>query len=186
MLTTNATNTKAPGTIGTFFDSLSGTDAAPLPKRFAELKKRLISTPEDEINLVAGWKRLLVELKENNPKWAERGNTVRLSRLRHQRSFHACSQNIPVISYRDLIHGDNNSAAAKSVLGCGSVIIKGAVSRETALAWKEAIREYIKQNPKAKGRLARNVVPRLSGLTTHPRQATQNTIPKYGPRMCSL
>lgn len=76
MSSMNAINAKAPGTIGAYFDSLSGNDTSPLPKRFAELKRRLIANKQDEDNLVAGWRRLLVELKASNPVWAEKGTMV--------------------------------------------------------------------------------------------------------------
>ena len=63
-------------------------------------------------------------------------------------------QNIPQVNYKDLIEGDNNSDAAKAIRECGNVVVKGAVDQETALAWKEGIRDYIKQNPGVKGNIS--------------------------------
>jgi hypothetical protein len=60
-------------------------------------------------------------------------------------------QNVPQVKYDDLIEGDNTSAAAKAIRDCGSVVVKGAVDRETALVWKEDLRDYIEKNPGVKG-----------------------------------
>lgn len=81
MSSMNALNAKAPGTIGAYFESLSAKDSAPLPERFAKLKRSLVATKEDELQLVAGWKRLLAELKVKNPIWAQKGPAVRSLRL---------------------------------------------------------------------------------------------------------
>ncbi|KAF9462300.1 hypothetical protein BDZ94DRAFT_1309772 [Collybia nuda] len=127
-------NAKPPGTIGAFFTSLSGADTVPLPQKYADLKRKLVPDEKAERQLEAGWKRLLAVLKENNPKWAEKGTA-----------------NIPEVAFQELISGDNDSPAARSVKDCGVVIVKGVVDEELALSWKESVREYVKTNPKAKG-----------------------------------
>lgn len=50
-----------------------------------------------------------------------------------------------------MIEGGNASTAARAIRDCGTVVIKDAVDREIALAWKESLREYIKKNPSVKG-----------------------------------
>ncbi|RXW18802.1 hypothetical protein EST38_g7055 [Candolleomyces aberdarensis] len=159
MFQMSTVNKKREGDIASLFTSLSGEKDDSLPKRYSDLKKRLINSPEAEQSLVNGWKRLLAFLRENNPMWAEKGTT-----------------NIPQVRYDDLIEGNNTSAAARAIRDCGSVIVKGAVDRESALAWKEGLREYIKKNPEVKGFPANNKqvfeiywTPSQIAARTHPR-----------------
>lgn len=82
MFQMSTVNKKREGDIASFFTSLSGEKDDSLPKRYSDLKKRLINGPEAERSLVSGWRRLLAYLREHNPKWAETGTEV---------DFRACS-----------------------------------------------------------------------------------------------
>jgi Protein of unknown function (DUF1479) len=57
-----STTTKEVGDISSVFPSLSGKAQEPLPPRFSDLKKRLISGNEDAVK--ASWQRLLVSLRD--------------------------------------------------------------------------------------------------------------------------
>jgi hypothetical protein len=151
-------NAKPPGTIGAFFDSLSGKETAPLPQKYADLKRKLVPDDESAKRLEEGWKRLLAYLKEANPKWAEKG-----------------TENIPQVPYEALVNGDNDSAAARLVKDCGVVVVKGVVDEKVALDWKESIREYVKTNPQAKGFPEHN--PQVFDLFWTPAQIEARTHP---------
>ncbi|RXW15535.1 hypothetical protein EST38_g10318 [Candolleomyces aberdarensis] len=159
MFQVSVVNKKQEGNISAFWKSLNGDKEDALPKRYSDLKRKLVSTPEAERSLVEGWRSILASLKENNPKWAAKG-----------------VDNIPQVNYKDLIEGDNNSAVAKAIRECGNVVIKGAVDQETALAWKEGIREYIKKNPGVKGFPAHD--PQVFELYWTPSQIAARTHPR--------
>lgn len=76
MFQVGVVNKKQEGNISAFWKSLNGDKEDALPKRYSDLKKKLVSTPEAERSLVEGWKSILASLKENNPKWAAKGVDV--------------------------------------------------------------------------------------------------------------
>ncbi|KAF8588742.1 DUF1479-domain-containing protein [Ramaria rubella] len=127
-------DSKAPGTIASLFDSLTGAEVTPLPQRFADLKRKLVPTPEAERALERGWERLLDELMVMNNVWADKG-----------------TENIPCIAYEELVGSDNASVAAQAVRACGTVVVKRVVDENVAVGWMEGIRDYVKKNPGVKG-----------------------------------
>ncbi|KAF1966340.1 DUF1479-domain-containing protein [Bimuria novae-zelandiae CBS 107.79] len=126
---TQATSKRA-GDISDAFTSLSGQRFSPLAAEYADLKTRLIRGNEDAIRL--SWERLLQDLREEIPLIVEKGSKV-----------------IPEIDFKDIDNAPEefNEALRKR----GVAVVRGVVSEEEALGWKESLREYIKANPQTKG-----------------------------------
>lgn len=121
---------KRAGDISDAFASLSGQDFTPLSPEYAQLKGRLIKGNEDAIR--QSWDRLLKVLKEEIPLIVEKGSKI-----------------IPEIQFEDI---DNASEEFnKELRKRGVAVIRGVVSEEEALGWKDSLREYIKANPQTKG-----------------------------------
>ncbi|KAF5363227.1 hypothetical protein D9758_008386 [Tetrapyrgos nigripes] len=113
---------KAEGDIGSFFSSL-GADAVDLPPRFMGLKRELWNE-----NLVDAWRDVLKELEGRTDEIISKGNQI-----------------IPQISYADLSRGLSEEQE-RQVRKTGVIIVKGAVPKEEALVWKQAIRDYAVEN----------------------------------------
>ena len=122
---------KRAGDISDAFASLSGQDFKPLSPEYADLKQRLIRGHENQVR--ESWERLLRDLREEIPLILELGSKV-----------------IPEINFKDLDHASDtfNSELRKR----GVAVVRGVVSEEEALQWKEDLREYIRQNPQTKGK----------------------------------
>ncbi|KAI0941545.1 hypothetical protein AcW1_003415 [Taiwanofungus camphoratus] len=128
---------KEEGTIMDVFGGLSG-EALPLPPRFAALKKEICKDPE---GMVQSWRGILKELEDAVEEVARKGADM-----------------IPKVSFADVTKG-LSSKQEKDIKSTGVVIIKGGVSREEALAWKQSIRNYIRANEdKVKGGPPDNIV----------------------------
>ncbi|USP79064.1 hypothetical protein yc1106_06338 [Curvularia clavata] len=120
---------KRAGDISDAFASLSGQEFKPLAPEYADLKAHLIRGHEDEVR--ESWNRLLRTLREEIPQIAELG-----------------SKAIPDIDFKDI---DNAPEAFSSQLReRGVAVVRGVVSEQEALQWKEDVREYIRQNPQTK------------------------------------
>jgi hypothetical protein len=121
---------KRAGDISDAFASLSGQQFAPLSEEYAHLKTRLIKGHEDAIR--QSWERLLKDLREEIPLIVEKGSKI-----------------IPEINFKDI---DNAPEEFSSELKKrGVAVVRGVVSEQEALSWKESLREYIKANPQTKG-----------------------------------
>ncbi|EUC40996.1 hypothetical protein COCMIDRAFT_107347 [Bipolaris oryzae ATCC 44560] len=117
------------GDISDAFASLSGHDFKPLTPEYADLKARLIRGHESEVR--DSWDRLLRNLRDEIPRIAEQGSKV-----------------IPEIDFKDI---DNAPEVFSSQLReRGVAVVRGVVSEQQALQWKEDLREYIRQNPQTK------------------------------------
>ncbi|KAI9745225.1 MAG: hypothetical protein M1818_001503 [Claussenomyces sp. TS43310] len=126
-----AAKEKKEGDISSVFASLSGEAALPLDPRFADIKRRLIGGHEDAIR--ASWRTLLLVLRDEIKLIAAAGPSV-----------------IQEIAFADI---DSTSAAdsfAHELRKRGAAVIRGVVSQETALGWKEDIRSYLRANPHTK------------------------------------
>jgi hypothetical protein len=121
---------KRSGDISDAFVSLSGQQFKPLPPEYADLKRRLIHGHEDQIR--DSWERLLRDLREEIPHIVELGSKV-----------------IPEINFEDLDKPSEHFSDALRKRGVA--VVRGVVSEEQALQWKEDLKEYIKQNPQTKG-----------------------------------
>ena len=118
------------GDISDSFASLSGLKFTALDNRYAQLKKRLISGREDEIQ--ASWNRLLEAIRKEVPV------------IEHERS-----NIIPQIDFKDI---DNPPKQfVKEHKKRGVAVIRNVLPREEALKLKDELRDYIKANPKTKG-----------------------------------
>ncbi|KAI9810600.1 MAG: hypothetical protein M1827_006162 [Pycnora praestabilis] len=120
---------KKEGDISSVFVSLSGQQFEPLPKRFAELKERLIQGHEDR--LWNSWQRLLNVLREEVATIEQLGSSI-----------------IPQIDFQDL---RNPSESFKSEhKKRGVAVIRSVLPVQMALEYKEHIREYLRMNPQTK------------------------------------
>ena len=121
---------KRAGDISDAFASLSGQQFAPLSEEYAHLKTRLIKGNEEAIR--QSWERLLNDLREEIPLIVEKGSKI-----------------IPEINFKDI---DNAPEEFSSELKKrGVAVVRGVVSEQEALGWKESLQEYIKANPQTKG-----------------------------------
>lgn len=123
---------KKEGDISSVFPSLSGAAAVPLPPRFSDLKKELVSSPEARERLASSWTDLLNELREGASEIQSRGNEV-----------------IPEVSFAELERG--GEAWKDEVRKRGSVVIRDVVDDAEALGWKKQVLEYVGENPQVKG-----------------------------------
>jgi hypothetical protein len=121
---------KRAGDISDAFASLSGQKFVPLAPEYADLKSRLINGHENEVR--ESWDRLLRHLREEIPLIVELGSKV-----------------IPEIDFKDLDHA--SEAFSNDLRERGVAVVRGVVSEDEALQWKEDLREYIRQNPQTKG-----------------------------------
>lgn len=119
------------GDISSVFASLSGTKARPLDPRFADIKLGLIAGHEDEI--VASWKRLLLILRDEIEMIATGGPKV-----------------IPDIPFGNISSAAAVASFAPELKKRGVAVIRGVVSEDTALGWKEGIKRYVRANPQTK------------------------------------
>lgn len=122
---------RAEGDISSVFASLSGNAAPPLPSRFATIKQDLIHGHAPE--LTASWTRLLSVLRKEIEIISSAGSSI-----------------IPEIEYSEIRNHSRIHGFSKGLKKRGAAIVRGVVSEDTALGWKEEIREYIRQNPSTK------------------------------------
>ena len=140
-------DSRRAGDISDAFASLSGQQFAPLSAEYADLKARLIKGNEEAIR--QSWERLLNDLREEIPLIAEKGSKI-----------------IPEIDFKDIDNAPEDFSSELKKRGVA--VVRGVVSEQEALDWKESLREYIKANPQTKGAYYMAVVPSeaTSRLTT--------------------
>ncbi|KAL1612171.1 hypothetical protein SLS60_000395 [Paraconiothyrium brasiliense] len=126
---------KRAGDISDAFASLSGQQFVPLAPEYADLKARLIKGNEEAIR--QSWERLLKDLREEIPLIVEKGSKI-----------------IPEIDFKDIDHAPEDFS--KELRKRGVAVVRGVVSEQEALGWKESLREYIKANPQTKAFPAEN------------------------------
>lgn len=119
------------GNISDAFSSLSGGEPAPLPPRYASIKTQLIAGREQEVT--ASFKRLLRLLRAEVKTISSLGSAI-----------------IPEINFHDITNHSRVHAFEKGLRKRGVAVIRGVVSEEEALGWKQDIKEYIRQNPQTK------------------------------------
>lgn len=118
------------GDISDAFASLSGQQFTPLSPEYADLKARLIKGNEEAVR--QSWERLLEDLREEIPLIVEKGSRV-----------------IPEINFADIDNAPEDFS--KELRNRGVAVVRGVVSEQEALGWKESLREYIRANPQTKG-----------------------------------
>lgn len=126
---------KAAGDISAVFPSLRGGEANPLPLRFRDVKKRLVQGHEDRLQ--ASWHILLAELRHDIEVIKAEGSSI-----------------IPEISFSDVKYNQIESMTTfrDKLKTRGVAIIRGVITEQEALGWKELLRRYIQTNPSTKGR----------------------------------
>jgi len=122
---------KKEGDISSVFTSLNGAKSQPLPPRFAALKSQLIAGHEDAVN--ASFKRLLSTLRSEIKTIAQAGSTI-----------------VPEIDFEDIGNHSRVQAFEKGLKKRGVAVIRGVVSEEEALKWKEEVTDYVRRNPQTK------------------------------------
>lgn len=130
-MTSQVKTAKKEGDISSVFVSLSGASATPLPERFANIKRNLISGNENHVR--ASWYRLLERLAVENEIVSRQGPAV-----------------IPQINFRDLSKPPNEFI--NEVKKRGVAVVKGVVPEDEARAYKTEVEEYVKANPGTKGK----------------------------------
>ena len=124
---------KPVGDISSVFPSLSGAVSAPLPPRFADLKRQLIHGHEDQLR--DSWQRLLAKLREETEVIKALGSRV-----------------VPELSFRDLDNVEKRTTFRDELRNRGVAVIRGVVAEQEALDWKELTKRYIQNNPTTKGK----------------------------------
>ena len=131
---TSASRGRGPrkeGDISSVFASLSGTEAIPLPARFASIKQSLLLPHAPAI--VASWSRLLSSLRSEINEIATAGSDI-----------------IPSIDFEESHNHSRVQPFANSLRKRGVAIIRGVVQEEQALGWKSEIKDYLIANPQTK------------------------------------
>ncbi len=126
----NLTTSKKEGDISSVFASLSGKAPAPLPARFADVKRKLIQGREQKIR--KSWDRLLKALEKQVKQVEELGSAI-----------------IPSVRY-DELH-DKLPEFQKDLKERGAGVIRGVIPQDEARAYKSDLEEYIKANPSTRG-----------------------------------
>lgn len=112
--------TKRTGDISDSFVSLSGGEQAPLPDRFRQLKLDLVRDREKDI--IAGWKRLLRTLREENEIIDSKGTAV-----------------IPQVEFSDLDSG-LDSKVKEEIKKRGVVVVNGVIPERKREDIRSALR----------------------------------------------
>jgi hypothetical protein len=135
-----ATSNRGEGSssIATAFASLSAADAT-LSPRFVDLKRNLVKGREEAV--LAGWNRLLQR------------------RLASDRLDKLDSSAIPEVEFATIVQNGGRlpKDVEQELRKCGTIIVRGLVDENQALAWKQQIRDYVQANPQTKGFPAGNL-----------------------------
>ena len=136
---------KPAGDISSVFPSLSGAVSAPLPPRFADLKRRLIHGRKDQLR--DSWQRLLAHLREETEVIKALGSGV-----------------VPELDFVDLDHVEKRTTFRNELHNRGVAVIRGVVAEQEALDWKELVNRYIQNNPATKGKALSYLVLLISSF----------------------
>ncbi|KAH8698601.1 hypothetical protein BGW36DRAFT_358130 [Talaromyces proteolyticus] len=135
-----ATTNRSEGSssIASAFASLSSAKVD-LPPRFIDLKRSIIHSHEEAV--LAGWTRLL----------QQRLTLDKLKKLE--------SNVIPEVEFADIVgnKGRLPNDIESRLRECGTIIVRGLVSTDQALNWKQQVRDYVKLNPQTEGFPAGNI-----------------------------
>lgn len=103
-----------------------------LPARFLDLKRDLVNSNGSKI--LDGWNRLL-------------------QRLAPERLARWHSQMIPEVQFSavEANEGELPEGSKQALKEHGTIIVRGLVSQDKALEWKQRIRNYVKVNPSTTG-----------------------------------
>ncbi|KAK1230925.1 hypothetical protein PQX77_005956 [Marasmius sp. AFHP31] len=113
---------KKEGNIGSVFSSLGRAEDV-FPDRFSQLKKEMWNE-----KLLQSWNEVLLEMEAKTEEIARLGSDV-----------------VPRVDYEDLRAGLSQEQKQR-VKDAGVVIVKGAVPKEEAIAWKKSVEDYVAAN----------------------------------------
>ena len=130
---TTSTFSKAVGDISSVFPSLSGSTIAPLPPRFADIKLQIVQ--RNAAQLQESWTRLLSALEKEKQAIKAEGSKV-----------------VPEIRFNELNDMGQRTAFRDRLRKRGVAVVRGVVSEQEALGWKELLERYIASNPQVRGR----------------------------------
>ncbi|KAG0652040.1 hypothetical protein D0Z07_0900 [Hyphodiscus hymeniophilus] len=119
------------GDISSVFASLSGSEATPLPSRFADVKQQLIAPHASAVS--SSFSRLLSTLRSEIENISDIGSSI-----------------IPSLEFSEIQNHSRIQPFTNSLKKRGVAIIRGVVDEEIALGWKEEIKAYIRANPQTK------------------------------------
>lgn len=133
---------KKEGTIASVFASLSGAGENALPSRFRDLKRDMVGSEKHADSMLQAWRQVLKGLQPEVDAIVSKGPEV-----------------IPTVQYpgeataRKPLAEWMDAETLADLRRRGVVRIKGVVSKEQALEWKESIKSYVKANPEVRGEL---------------------------------
>ena len=135
---------KESGTIASVFATLSGGSLSDvLPERFGALKRGLVESEAQAQGLQRAWNEVLACLERETKEVIRKGSDL-----------------IPVVQYpgKEAVRGKRldewlDVDTLQSLKQRGTVIVKGVIPEDEALAYKDQVRKYIAANPQTKGRL---------------------------------
>lgn len=61
---------------------------------------------------------------------------------------------VPEIRFEEIASGRGTEEFGRQLRKRGVAVVRGVVSEEQALGWKEEVREYVRVNPQTRGRLS--------------------------------
>ncbi|ORY46228.1 hypothetical protein BCR35DRAFT_297286 [Leucosporidium creatinivorum] len=131
---------KKEGTIASVFASLSGAQENTLPSRFRDLKREMVGSEQHAETMLQAWRQVLKDLQPEVDAIVSKGPEV-----------------IPTVQYpgaetaRKPLAEWMDAETLAEIRRRGVVRIKGVVSKEQALEWKESIKSYVKANPEVRG-----------------------------------
>ncbi|TFK22748.1 DUF1479-domain-containing protein [Coprinopsis marcescibilis] len=107
--------------------------AAELPVRFAELKQAIAkSYPDFEQRITQAWKEIIEQLEEFSKVIQKEGSSY-----------------VPQVNFKDL--GALSEEQIAKIRRVGTVVIKDIVDDEHAIAWRESLEKFVKDNPDVQG-----------------------------------
>ncbi|KAH6909282.1 hypothetical protein BKA70DRAFT_1278064 [Coprinopsis sp. MPI-PUGE-AT-0042] len=104
-----------------------------LPPRYAELKKQIAASyPDFEQNATRAWREITEELNKFAETIQKEGSSY-----------------IPSVDFKDLKSLSQEQVA--KVRQAGSVVIRNIVDDTEAIAWRESLKKFVKENPDVEG-----------------------------------
>ncbi|KAI1812500.1 DUF1479 domain protein [Poronia punctata] len=129
MMASVKTQEKREGDISDSFVSLSGGNRPPLPQRFLDLKRSLVSGHEDEV--IASWQRLLPRLRRENRIIAKQGSNI-----------------VPSLEFANL--EEDLARLRPEIKKRGVAVVRNVIPESEARSYKNDIEEYLRLNPSTK------------------------------------
>ncbi|KAK4057803.1 hypothetical protein OIO90_001022 [Microbotryomycetes sp. JL221] len=136
----SARKAKAVGDISSVFASLGGA-SPPLPERFGQLKSSLVRDEQHAKSLIETWRDVLASLDKGLKQVEAKGPCV-IPEVEYPKDPNIAKQGLQAWTTQDVID---------QIRKRGVVVIRGVVEQDSALEWKQMIKDYVKQNPSVRG-----------------------------------